>query len=82
MFNCPYGSCIDPGNPSDCLVNSSCLFSSQKEYDEFVNQKDLFLVTHKNQTFRFKNQNQVDFYITDNVKPGEAFSVEFNSRGV
>lgn len=67
-MKCPYGGeCIDPGNPSDCLVNGGCVcFKSEEEKTEFdalpKNQK----VEAKNgEILEFTTPAQVDFYIAD-----------------
>jgi hypothetical protein len=66
MSNCPHGgACVDPGNPSECNLNG-CIFGNQAEKQEFDNLPDLYQVKAKNgDILKFKNRNQVDFYITD-----------------
>jgi|SanBayMetagenome_1026888.scaffolds.fasta_scaffold44466_1 hypothetical protein len=68
MFqDCPYGGkCIDPGNPTDCEVNSRCFnFNSAKEKAEFDNLPDLIVVKSQGAEFKFKNKTQLKFFLTD-----------------
>lgn len=68
MFQpCPYGgNCIDPGNPSDCKVNSRCInFNSAEEKAAFDNLPDLFVVRGQETELRFKNKSQLKFFLTD-----------------
>lgn len=68
MFQpCPYGGfCIDPGNPSDCEVNSRCInFDSAEEKAAFDNLPDLFVVRGQRTEIKFKNKAQLRFFLTD-----------------
>lgn len=44
---CPYGGdCIDPGDPTDCMINSFCFnFKSKEEKKEFDNLPDKYKLT-------------------------------------
>lgn len=68
MFHpCNYGgNCIDPGNPSDCQVNSSCVnFSSSEEKSAFDALPDLFVLKAPGLELTFKNLNQLKFFLAD-----------------
>lgn len=68
MFHqCQFGgNCIDPGNPSDCEVNSCCVnFKSIEEKLAFDALPNLFVVSSQGLELKFKNQNQLKFFLTD-----------------
>lgn len=64
---CPYGGqCIDPGNPSDCLVNSHCVnFKSEDERIAYDKLPFLFLLRKDGIAMYFKNKNQLRFFLID-----------------
>lgn len=66
-MNCPYGGCcIDPGDPSDCEINSRCVsFKSVEERQTFDNKPDKFLLIMEGTSIRFKTNNQLRFFLTD-----------------
>jgi hypothetical protein len=67
-MECPHGGdCIDPGNPSDCLVNGGCVcFDSADEKAAFDALPKNYRVRARNgEILTFTTQSQVDFYITD-----------------
>ena len=61
------GDCIDPGNPSDCLVNGGCAcFESEEEKTAFDALSKNYKVEAKNgEILEFTTPTQVDFYIAD-----------------
>lgn len=61
---CPYGGrCIDPGNPSDCVINNACFnFNSAEERQKFDALPDKF---ETETGLKFKNETQLRFYLTD-----------------
>lgn len=66
-MKCPYGGiCIDPGDPGDCEVNSTCFnFKSKQEKADFDALPDKYEVTLGMISVRFKNSTQVEFYLRD-----------------
>lgn len=68
LENCPYGGkCIDPGYPSDCMINSRCVnFSSTEEKKEFESLPDTHYFKYENgPTLKFKNATQLQFLLAD-----------------
>lgn len=67
-MDCLYGGkCIDPGNPSDCMVNAGCVcFSSTEEKTEFDNMpKNYHIKAKTGEILHFTTASQARFYITD-----------------
>ena len=59
------GNCADPGKPSECDLNG-CIFDNLEEKQEFDRLPDLYQVESKTgEVLKFKNRNQVDFYLKD-----------------
>jgi hypothetical protein len=84
MFHpCPYGgNCIDPGNPSDCQANSRCVnFQSSEEKAEFDNLSDLIVVRGQGVELKFKNKNQLKFFLAD-FKGNWEVSVMVNDKEI
>ena len=67
-MKCPHGGdCIDPGNPSDCLVNSGCVcFYSADEKAAFdALPKNYKVRTQNGELLEFTTLTPFDFYIAD-----------------
>lgn len=68
MRDCPYGgTCIDPGNPSDCFINDTCAnFASKEEKARFDALPDAFYFQYPNgEKILFKNLTQLEFLLAD-----------------
>ena len=68
---CVYGGyCIEPGNPSDCEINSRCFnFKNNKEKTNFDKQEDIYelILEHNNiqEIIKFKTRSQLVFFLRD-----------------
>lgn len=83
MFHpCQFGGkCIDPGNPSDCEVNLSCVnFRSIEEKSAFDALPDLFVVEAQGLELKFKNQNQLKFFVTDHKGEYKVYAIVNNQH--
>lgn len=68
---CPYGgNCIDPGNPSDCQINSMCFnFTSEEEKTKFDNLPDRYklVLRYKHDIYDIDTLEKINTEIKEDV---------------